>query len=361
MAINSHATLDDADLIVPNPDKLSSFAHFRTAFPGLLPSEPGARPASDAFGGRSRATVKIQDGCSIRCSYCSIPYTRPGMVSRPAADILSEVGHLAELGYREVILTGVLIGAYGPATGSGGPDFESLVERIAQVPGIQRVRISSIEMGQVSDRLIDLIRQRKVVPHLHIPLQSGDTQVLRDMNRPYSQEDYLRLCHKLYAEIPDLTLTTDIMVGFPTETDERFESTLHVVREARFFRVHGFRFSLRPGTPAHQWGDPIPDQVKQERVTRLNQESGATGAAHAKKFVGRVMPALVESRPGREGLWTGLTENYLEVQFAGPATVARSIVDLEIQSSNGIRTFGEMVTHHEGTSPKQVRLRLATN
>ncbi|MBV6457497.1 MAG: Threonylcarbamoyladenosine tRNA methylthiotransferase MtaB [Fimbriimonadaceae bacterium] len=343
MALNQKSAIDGADLVVANPEKLKTLERFREAFPGAIPIGDQPRQKTDPFGGRSRATVKVQDGCSVCCSYCSIPHTRPGLQSRPASEVLEEIRCLADLGYREVILTGVLIGAYGPESGSGGPDFEELVSLVARVAGIERVRISSIEMRQVTDRLIGLIKDGLVVPHLHIPLQSGDSGVLSDMNRPYSQSDYLGLCERLYRAIPDLTLTTDIMVGFPTETEVRFQSTLDVVKEARFFRVHAFRFSPRPGTLADQWGDPVSDKEKQDRVSRLNGAAAETGARHATRFVGRVLSALVESKPDKDGLLIGLTDNYLEVRFAGPSTLARRIVDVRIDEVHGVHAFGERV------------------
>gem|GEM_PF-3389067 len=228
------------------------------------------------------------------------------------------------MGYREIVLTGVLIGSYGPQTGSGGPDFETLVEQIAdRCPGA-RLRISSIEMRQVTDRLIGLMEDGRVVPHLHIPLQSGDTDVLRDMNRPYTQADYLRLVERLHRRVPDFVLTMDVMVGFPTETAERFESTLHVVRETRPLKVHAFRFSPRFGTPADAWGDPIEPTVKQARAEALNALSGEVGDGVRRRFLGRTLRVLVEGKVRRDGLLEGLTDNYVEARFAGSPQLARS-------------------------------------
>src|SRR5258708_10567338 len=233
MAQNKGEGVDGADVIVPNPDKLNTLSYLYNVFPEFAARvEREARIAKPPDQGRTRATLKVQDGCSVYCSYCSIPFTRPGMVSRPFGELLDETHKLSDLGYKEIILTGVLIGAYGADTGSGGPDFETMVEMLALQSGIERIRISSIEMRQVTNRLIELIKNGLVVPHLHIPLQSGDSRVLKDMNRPYSQDDYLSLCERLYREVPKMSITTDIMVGFPTETPERFASTEHVCRTA---------------------------------------------------------------------------------------------------------------------------------
>ncbi len=348
MAINKGEEMDGADVLVPNPDKLNALRYLREAFPEFVPSGvPLERPAAPAH--RTRATLKIQDGCSVLCSYCSIPYTRPVMSSRPADEVIDEAKRMAEMGYREIVLTGVLIGAYGPETGSGGPDFEDLlVQLIRAVPEV-RLRISSIEMRQVTPRLIELMAapEPSIVPHLHIPLQAGDTEVLRDMNRPYTQGDYISLCERLYRSIPDLSLTTDIMVGFPTETEERFQSTIEVCEAARFLKIHAFRFSPRFGTPADAFGDPIAAPEKQRRAAALAEISARTGAEHARRFVGRTMRVLVEGKTTKEGLLEGLTDNYLTVQFAGSPSLQRSFAWVRMeQEGNGILS-GELTTKPE--------------
>ncbi|HRF60012.1 MAG TPA: tRNA (N(6)-L-threonylcarbamoyladenosine(37)-C(2))-methylthiotransferase MtaB [Fimbriimonadaceae bacterium] len=346
MALNREEHIPDADVMVPNPDKLETLTATLRARPDLRPiAVVGPRPRST---GRTRATLKVQDGCSVFCSYCSIPYTRPRMESRPAEDVLDEAERLVAMGYREIVLTGVLIGSYGPQTGSGGPDFETLVEQIAdRCPGA-RLRISSIEMRQVTDRLIGLMEDGRVVPHLHIPLQSGDTDVLRDMNRPYTQADYLRLVERLHRRVPDFVLTMDVMVGFPTETAERFESTLHVVRETRPLKVHAFRFSPRFGTPADAWGDPIEPTVKQARAEALNALSGEVGDGVRRRFLGRTLRVLVEGKVRRDGLLEGLTDNYVEARFAGSPQLARSYASVRLDEAREGACYGEIAIDRPG-------------
>lgn len=348
MAINKSEEMEGADVLVPNPEKLNALDYLRSAFPEFVPSNPpSVRPAAPTH--RTRATLKIQDGCSVLCSYCSIPYTRPVMSSRPAYEVIDEAMRMAAMGYREIVLTGVLIGAYGPETGSDGPDFEDLlVDLIRAVPGV-RLRISSIEMRQVTPRLIELMAtpEPAIVPHLHIPLQAGDSQVLKDMNRPYSQADYIELCANLYASIPDLSLTTDIMVGFPTETEERFQSTIEVCEAARFLKIHAFRFSPRFGTPADAFGDPISAPEKQRRAAVLAEISARTGAAHARRFVGRTMRVLVEGKTTKDGLLEGLTDNYLTVQFAGSPTLQRNYAWVRLEQERGGVLSGELTTKPE--------------
>lgn len=350
MALNKQEPMEGADVVVPNPDKLNALRYFMEAFPEFaarLASEPKPE-LDDSLHTRTRATLKIQDGCSVHCSYCSIPFTRPGMVSRPWQEVIAEAEKMVEMGYKEIVLTGVLIGAYGPESGSAGPNFEDLVEKLSDIEGVARLRISSIEMPQVSDQLIGLIQAGRVVPHLHIPLQCGDTGVLQDMNRRYTQDDYLRLCDKLYKEVPEMSITTDIMVGFPTESEERFRSTLHVCEEAKYLKAHVFRFSPRFGTPADQWGDPISPQEKNERSLRVQEIAKRTADQHLRKFLGRTMRVLVEGKIDRDGLLSGLTHNYLEVKFAGPQSLRRQLAWVRLDETRDGVAFGELMSEPSG-------------
>jgi threonylcarbamoyladenosine tRNA methylthiotransferase MtaB len=343
MGLNSGKSDPLADLVVPNPEKLETFQRFASRF-GALAELAQARPSRlSAAQGRTRATLKLQDGCNVFCSYCSIPFTRPGMTSRPWQEVLAEARKLAETGYQEAVLTGVLIGAYGPETGSGGPDFETLVETLALESGLARIRVSSIEAHHVTPRLTELAAQGLVAPHFHIPLQSGDDHVLRDMNRRYTRSDYLILCERLERAVPDVSITTDIMVGFPTETDERFESTLDLARQARFLKGHVFRFSPRWGTKADPWGDPVRPEVKQERAQRLAQLTAETGRERVRRWVGRTVRVLVETKVGSDGLLEGLTDHWITVRMAGPRSVQRTFQWVRIDEERDGRAYGEIV------------------
>ncbi|MEQ1822905.1 MAG: tRNA (N(6)-L-threonylcarbamoyladenosine(37)-C(2))-methylthiotransferase MtaB [Fimbriimonadaceae bacterium] len=341
-SLNRGESVEFADLVVPNPQKLETYKLFRQSFPTLVEA---VGPTQDlvklSHNGRTRATLKIQDGCNVMCSYCSIPFTRPGMVSRPAKEVLQEAQAMVAGGYKEIILTGVLIGAYR----DGLTDFEGLLELLQRNLADVRLRISSIEMRQVTPRLIELMQAQsavKIVPHLHIPLQAGDDAVLAAMNRPYRQADYLALCANLKRAIPEISITTDIMVGFPTETDECFESTVRVCEEVGFLKIHAFRFSPRDGTPANQYGDPIEVQEKNRRATVLNAISARTATAHSRRFLGDTMRVLVEGKDRPDGVLEGLTDNYLTVRFAGDPSLRRSFVMVNLQEeTNGILT-GEL-------------------
>lgn len=343
MALNTGQDGFDADLTVPNPEKLETFRRFADRFPELLPPAP-VTPAPLGRTGRTRATLKVQDGCDVLCSYCSIPFTRPVMASRPWQDVLAEARQLAEAGYLEAVLTGVLIGSYGPETGSGGPGFEELVGLLCSESGLARLRISSIEMHQVTPPIIELARSGQIVPHFHIPLQSGDDQVLRDMNRRYDSAQFVELCHRLVATVPDVALTTDVMVGFPTETAERFESSVRVLEECEFLKAHVFRFSPRPGTPADQWGDPVSPPDKQERARVLSAIAARTGAAFVRRFVGRTLPVIVEGKMGRDGLFEGVTDNWVTVKFAAPESMARTMQQVRIDEERDGVAYGELTS-----------------
>ena len=351
MSINKGGEVEDADLLVPNPAKLETFLHFSERYPQLVEiAAPNIGRVSRQVKGRTRATIKIQDGCSVHCSYCSIPHTRPGMSSRDYREVIAEVKGLAKRGYKEIILTGVLIGAYAPETGSGGPDFEELVEMLGDIDGIYRVRISSIEMRQVTPRLVSLIKSGKVVPHLHIPLQSGSSKVLSDMNRPYTQDDYIGLCRDLYSEIPGIGISTDIMVGFPTEDEAEFAQSVKVCETVRYNKAHLFRFSPRYGTPADAFGDPIDPQTKVERSKTLNAICNETRREFFSRHIGHDVEVLVEEKQNKSGLLRGHTPNYLEVEFAGPQSLVGEICKVRISAADETVASGDLTAQSKGNS-----------
>ncbi len=355
MDINRGGEREPVDVAVPNPEKLRALEYLYRSFPEIeraVRQNPAPREQEKPRG-RTRATLKIQDGCSVMCSYCSIPFTRPVMTSRPWHEVLDEAKRLHDMGYHEAVLTGVLIGAYGPETGSEGPGFESLVQTLAEESGLERIRISSIEMHQVTDSIIRLAKEGQIVPHFHIPLQSGDDGVLRDMNRRYRQDDYLRLCEKLYRVLPEVTITTDIMVGFPTEDDAAFESSLKVCREVQFLKAHVFRFSPRYGTPADKWGDPVPPPIKQERAKQLAAYTTETGRSQVRRFLGTTARVLVERRD-RGGLLEGTSDNWLTVKFAGPDSALKSIQWVQIEDERDGIAYGELAA-----APKSRRVPLS--
>jgi threonylcarbamoyladenosine tRNA methylthiotransferase MtaB len=418
-------TVAEASLIVPNHQKLDTLRHLLRAHPQLErdlivhpPTSPSSAPVH-----RTRATIKVQDGCDVFCSFCSIPYTRKVMHSRPVAEIVAEVERRAAQGYREIVITGVLVGAYGqepsfaarnaayPAPVDDAmvpvalptvphnrwsadrayarPDLADLLLRLVQVPGILRVRLSSIEPTQVTDRLLDAFAQEpKLCRHLHIPLQSGDSGILQAMNRPYDQEHYLERCRAAQERIPDLAITGDIMVGFPGEDRAAFENTLTVARTVGYARAHLFRYSPRPNTPAAINTNQVSEEEKEARSRELAEVCRETQALFIRRHIGRELEVLVEGKEGQlagkmerqqEGqsvgeeagggvsgndghlrvdtilsaggstrLLSGYTSNYIRVQFAGGTHLKGQEVKVHLLEPTGDGALGEVGGAHFG-------------
>ncbi|MGQ9902160.1 MAG: tRNA (N(6)-L-threonylcarbamoyladenosine(37)-C(2))-methylthiotransferase MtaB [Fimbriimonadales bacterium] len=336
--------LDEAHLVVPNPDKLRTAEYLLEHFPQFQEQLAQARARGEVpVRRRSRAVLKIQDGCNVHCSFCSIPYTRPVMRSTPSPEVLEEARAMVADGYREIVLTGVLIGDYGPETGSGGPDLAALCEMLGAIDGLERIRISSIEPTLVTERLIDCIATHpKMCPHLHIPLQSGDSRVLKAMNRPYDQAFYLDVIRRLRARVPNCAISTDIMVGFPGEDEAAFQNTCFVVEQVAFCRAHLFRYSPRPDTPAEALRQQVPDSVKAERLQRLQQVSKAAAQRYAAQLLGSVERVLVESRSKLSGLMTGTSDRYLQVEFAAPHSLVGQLVSVRLVDLTPDGVLGEL-------------------
>ncbi len=337
--------LDEAHLVVPNPDKLRTVDYLLEQFPHLAERLERERPKGEiTVRRRTRAILKIQDGCNVNCSFCSIPMTRPMMRSVPYQEVLEEAQAMVADGYREIVLTGVLIGDYGLHSGSGGPDLAELCAMLTEIEGLERIRISSIEPTLISDSLIDLIATHpKMCPHLHIPLQSGDSRILRAMNRPYDQAFYLDLCRRLRTRIPDIAISTDIMVGFPGEDEEAFLNTCKVVEAVEYCRAHLFRYSPRPETPAEAMHDQVPDSVKTERIQRLQAVAKQAQLRYASRFMGKVERVLVETRSKLSGLMTGTSDHYLQVEFAGSPSLSGQLVKVRITDVSAEGILGELV------------------
>lgn len=282
-------------------------------------------PGIGEFPGRRRAYVKVQDGCQARCSYCIVPIVRPKLISRPAKEVLCEVHCLLTRGHCEIVLTGVHLGQYGLDCQSGAtPNLAELVRQITDLEGDFRVRLSSIEAFEVSPELLRLMAARptRICPHLHLPLQSGSDAVLRRMNRPGSVRDFMERCREIQARLDMPTLSTDVMVGFPGETEADFLATCRVVEEIGFGRLHVFRFSPRPGTPAAEMPGRITQRTVQERAEHLISLGKGLAERWMERFLGRRMRVLVESPPSGQADWlSGTSDHYLPVAFPGESTL----------------------------------------
>lgn len=274
------------------------------------------------FLGRTRAFLKVQEGCQEFCTYCIVPYARGPMRSRPGDEVLREAEMLAEAGFAEIILTGTHLAAYSWS----GWDLSVLLKKLEGIRSIRRIRLSSVEPLDVTSALTEtMARSSKVCHHLHLPLQSGSDRILERMNRKYDRARFLELVASLRELMPDIGISTDVMVGFPGETDEDFQLTRAFVQECRFSRLHVFRFSPRPGTPAAHMKDQVPPDVKSSRATRLIADGRQLALEFAASFVGRPMEVLVEEEKD-EGNMIGFTGNYIRVRFDGSDELAGRIV-----------------------------------
>lgn len=283
------------------------------------------------FEGHQRAFLKIEDGCDNFCSYCIIPYARGRVRSKDPVQVLAEAEDLVRNGFREIVLTGIHTGGYGRDL--GGYRFSDLLADLVKIDGLARIRISSIEISELTEDVLSVLRSsQKIVPHLHIPLQSGSDAVLKAMNRKYDKAEYSRKIATLRDLIPDLAVTTDIIVGFPGETEEHFAEMVAFVKEIGFYELHVFPFSPRTGTPAARRTDQIPGDVKKRRVDVLLALSDELAKHYIRENVGKTLEVLPER--WSEGFLTGHTGNYLQVRFPGPAARIGVPTDVVLLAEN---------------------------
>ena len=308
-----------------------------------------------------KSGVNIMFGCNNFCSYCIVPYVRGRERSREAADILEEVRSLASDGVKEIMLLGQNVNSYGKSgkaqargmnsAASGTaiseadpryPAFPELLREVARVPGIERVRFMTSHPKDLSDELIKVIAEEPAIcRHIHLPVQSGSTKILAKMNRHYTREDYLELVRKIRAGIPDISLTTDIIVGFPGETEEDFEETLSLVEAVGYDSAFTFLYSKRSGTPAASWENQVPDDVAHARFERL-LETVRIGAEKAcARFEGRVMDVLVEEENKEPGFVSGRISQNLMVHFRGDPSLIGKMVPVRLTECKGFYYFGE--------------------
>jgi len=288
-------------------------------------------PAPRAEG--ATAFVSIMEGCSKFCSYCVVPYTRGEEVSRPAASVLEEVRGLVAQGVGEITLLGQNVNAYeGPREGGAPMDLGQLIRAISAMPGIERIRFTTSHPVNFNDSLIDAFAQtRKLVDHLHLPVQSGSDRILALMRRGYTALEFKQKLRRLRAVRPDISISTDLIVGFPGESERDFQQTLELTAEAGFDQSFSFIYSRRPGTPAASLPDDVPPEVKSERLARLQAQLDAQARAISARMVGSRQRVLVE-RPSRRDArqMAGRTENNRWVNFDGDARLINRFVDVEI-------------------------------
>lgn len=304
-----------------------------------------------AFTDRTRASLKIQEGCNNFCTFCIIPWARGLMRSRDPEEVIRQAQQLVDAGYLEIVLTGIHTGGYGQ-------DFKDynlaqlLRDLESQVKGLKRLRISSIEASQLTDEVIEVLQNSEiVVNHLHIPIQSGSDTVLKRMRRKYTMEFFAERLEKLKIALPDLAVTSDVIVGFPGETEEEFMETYNFIRDHKFSELHVFPYSQRTGTPAARMEDQVDEEIKNERVHRLIALNDQLAKEYSSRFEGEVLEVIPEERfkdGGNENLYVGYTTNYLKVIFEGTEEMVGQLVKVKITKAGYPYNEGQFVRVLEG-------------
>ncbi|CCJ32632.1 MULTISPECIES: tRNA (N6-isopentenyl adenosine(37)-C2)-methylthiotransferase MiaB [Caloramator] len=291
-----------------------------------------------------KAFVTIMHGCNNFCSYCIVPYTRGRERSRKPEAIINEIKQLAKDGYKEVTLLGQNVNSYGKDLDN--MSFAKLLRMVNEVEGIERIRFTTSHPKDLTDDVIDAIKEcEKVCEHIHLPVQSGSTRILQKMNRKYTKEQYLELVEKIKSKIEDVAITTDIIVGFPGETEEDFEETLDVVKKVEYDSAFTFIYSKRPGTPAEKYEDQVPEDVKHERFNRLVEIVNQVGEKRSKRYQDRIVEVLVEG-PSKtdENRLTGRTRTGKLVHFTGgDASLKGKLVNVKITQAQMYILLGELV------------------
>ncbi|WNB93477.1 tRNA (N(6)-L-threonylcarbamoyladenosine(37)-C(2))-methylthiotransferase MtaB [Bacillus sp. NEB1478] len=309
-----------------------------------------------AFTDRTRASLKIQEGCNNFCTFCIIPWARGLLRSRKPEDVLAQAQQLVDAGYKEIVLTGIHTAGYGEDMKDYS--FARLLSDMDEkVVGLKRIRISSIEASQITDEVIEVIgKSNKVVPHLHIPLQSGSNTVLQRMRRKYTMEMFGERLDRLKEALPGLAITSDVIVGFPGETEEEFMETYQFIENHKFMELHVFPYSKRTGTPAAKMEDQVPEDVKNERVHKLISLSDQLAKEYASNYEDCVVEVIPEEEfkdePGKN-LFVGYTTNYLKVVFEGNENMIGKLIKVKITEAGYPYNKGIFVKQESSENLKQ--------
>ncbi len=315
---------NDVYLYTGERAKTADFYYKKLYHPVSLPEESIKR-----FSGHTRATVKIEEGCNNFCSYCIIPFVRGNKImSKPKEKVVEEIRNLVRAGYKEIVLTGTEIGKYGEDIDTS---LASLLKELKQIEGLKRIRISSIYPTAVTDILIEEM-DAPVVPHLHMSLQSGDNTVLRKMNRHYTIEKYIEIIKKLRKKDANFSITTDVIVGFPGETEDAFLNSVLAVKKIHFSKVHIFRFSKRPFTPAYFIKETVSESLKKIRAERLAYAADIERLEFKKRFLNKTVKVLIEEK--EENYYIGFTPYYLKVKFTCNSAGQGEIVNVLVESAD---------------------------
>ncbi|EZH67827.1 30S ribosomal protein S12 methylthiotransferase [Bacillaceae bacterium JMAK1] len=309
-----------------------------------------------AFRDRTRASLKIQEGCNNFCTFCIIPWAKGLLRSREPEQVLSQAKQLVEAGYKEVVLTGIHTAGYGEDFKDY--NFAALLRELEQVDGIERLRISSIEASQITDEVVEVVKQSdKIVNHFHIPLQAGSDTVLKRMRRKYTTEFYRERVARLKRIFPDLAITTDVIVGFPGETEEEFQETYEFIQEIGYSELHVFPYSKRTGTPAARHQNQVDDETKNKRVHKLIALSEQMAKEYASRFEDEVVEVIPEEedkeQPGK-GIYVGYTTNYLKVKVQATEEMVGQIVKAKITKAGYPYNEAEFVRVMDVKAPASI-------
>ncbi|WP_456417415.1 tRNA (N(6)-L-threonylcarbamoyladenosine(37)-C(2))-methylthiotransferase MtaB [Thiolapillus sp.] len=338
------------DLLIPNSDKERLVDIVIQEL--QLPTMPAAAMEADAYSllgnNRQRAFIKVQDGCRYRCSYCIVTLARGEERSKPLPEILHEIRHQRQQGIQEVVLAGVHLGGYGSDNDSS---LKTLVEEVLEHTDMPRIRLGSLEPWDLPEDFWHLFENPRLMPHLHLPMQSGANSVLRRMSRRCRTEEFLALAQSARKQIADFNITTDIIVGFPGETEEEWRQTLDFVEQAAFGHVHIFAFSPRSGTKAAGLANPVSREIKRQRSEQLHRLAEKSRRAVIEQQLGKTVAVLVEGgKPVSENgqrLWTGYTPNYLRVQFASEQFLENRIVPVTLEQNSNNTLLASVVENRQ--------------
>ncbi len=296
------------------------------------------------FSDRARAMLKVQDGCESFCSYCIVPKARGKLKSKPLPLVLEEVNNLISKGFKEIVLTGIHLGHYGKDL-PGRPSLVSMVFAILNETKLHRLRLSSLEIAELDEEFLALFAAFPALcRHLHFPLQSGSNRILHLMNRKYTREYFLTRCNDVRRVCPDIALTTDVMVGFPGETEEDFQATLKLVNEIKFSDIHVFPYSRREGTKAAVMLNQIDNKIKKERARILRRAGKRNGDNFKRRFLGENLEVLIEGYNPKDDYYFGTTKNYLKVFWKSLLKLKRgSLIDIRLTEMTEMGIMGEEV------------------
>jgi len=331
-----------ADIVVDNSEK----EHLLALIQNLKGMAEGETKQSQMLSAtvRTRSLIKIQDGCRSYCTYCIVPKVRSNEYSLPASHIIDEVKQKVTLGYKEVVLTGTKVGTYR----DNGTDVKDLVQRILRETSINRLRLSSLQPSEISPEFLALWQDARLCRHFHLALQSGSESVLQRMKRSYSLDQYQRTVNLIKDTIPDAAVTTDIMVGFPGESDEEYEQSYSFCQQAGFANIHVFPYSPRPATAAAGMPAQIKDKTKQERNQRMLELSRSSRREFREKFFGQTMPVLWEKETSRgSGIYSGLTGNYIRVFAHSEKSLDNEITAVKLVGLRNYEMWGELTRRLE--------------